>query len=228
MARELASSETAPFWVVAHRQDAGRGRLGRRWVSEPGNLYATLCLRDPADAEHLGSLGLVVGLGLRRALSRFVPSTELRLKWPNDVMLRGAKVAGVLLETFATPTGRHVTIGCGINCAHHPRDTLHAATDLAAAGFPLTPDALFPSVREDVENAVRDWGRGSRFAALRDEWLASAHGLGDRAVVRVPNGTIEGIVETIDESGQLVLTSGPRRERISAGDLHITRLQTAE
>ena len=114
-------------WITANRQTKGRARRGRHWVSEPGNLYATLLLIDPAPAENLVTLPLVISLALHKALVNCLPEIAdgLKIKWPNDVLLKGKKLSGILLEASPDRHGRlAVVIGCGINCEHFPDDPL--------------------------------------------------------------------------------------------------------
>ncbi len=128
------TGETGPLWITARTQTAGRGRRGRAWTSAPGNLYATLLLRDPSRAVLAPQLSFVAALAVYDAISEFVEGERPRiaLKWPNDVFCDGAKVAGILIEGEGNPLT--VAIGIGINCVHHPDDTEYPATDLRARG----------------------------------------------------------------------------------------------
>ena len=134
-----------PLWIAAAQQTAGRGRRGNVWTSEAGNLYASLLLSDAAPAVHLPELCFVVALAARDAVAAAGPAiaSELKLKWPNDLLLDGRKLAGLLIEAESIG-GRTATVaGIGVNCAHHPRDTDYPATDLAAHGVSVAPDELF-------------------------------------------------------------------------------------
>ena len=212
----LRDGHVPALWVTAERQTRGRGRLGRSWVSEPGNLYASLALREPAPLSRVATLSLIAGVALRRALVGEVGNPErFTLKWPNDVMLDKAKVAGVLLEA----SGGSVVIGCGVNCAHHPEGTNYPATDLAAAGLVASPAALFDRLSEDMTNALRRWNTGLGFSNIRAEWLDHAFGLGRVVTVKRGVETVSGIARTIDEDGRLVLKAGAQTIAVAAGEI---------
>src|SRR5262245_41519870 len=134
--------ERGPLWVTAGRQSAGRGRRGRTWISEPGNLFATLLLTETAPPEHWPELSLVAALASHDAVAEVAPAVrpKLAIKWPNDVLIDGAKFAGILTEGEGSEA---VAVGIGINCTSHPRDTDYPATDLTAAGAKAPAASLF-------------------------------------------------------------------------------------
>jgi BirA family biotin operon repressor/biotin-[acetyl-CoA-carboxylase] ligase len=210
------------LWVGARRQLAGRGRQGRAWTSEPGNLYASLLLRDPAPAERLGELPLVVAVAVHEAIADVLPPTlrpDLTIKWPNDVLLGGAKVCGILVEGAAGRDGHAVVVGVGVNCRHHPDGTEYAATDLAAAGVPTEPEAVFQRLALRMSERLAAW-RDGRFDAIRGAWIARARGIGEAVRVRLPHRTLEGTFVALDESGRMLLRlADGRLETISAGDV---------
>lgn len=188
-------------------------------MSEPGNLYATLALRDPAHVPALGTLSLVAAVAVRRALVAATGAEGFQLKWPNDVLLGGAKVAGILLEAFDAGGARWATVGCGVNCTHHPSDTPYAATDLRAAGLASGVEPLFAALEHEMAVAIAAWDRGRDFAPLRDEWLANAHGMDAPATVRAPGRTVEGTARGLAPDGRLLLETAEGMEAIAAGDL---------
>jgi BirA family transcriptional regulator, biotin operon repressor / biotin---[acetyl-CoA-carboxylase] ligase len=217
------AGERGPLWIAARRQTAGRGRRGRAWVSEPGNLYASLLVTDPAPAQRAAELSLVAALALHDALAEraAILGPRLRLKWPNDVVCDGAKLAGILVEGESLP-GRPlaVVIGIGVNCAHHPPDTSYPATNLAAAGALVAPESLVQTLIGTMARRLAEWDRGENFAAVRAAWLRRAAGLGAPARVRLPERELEGVVETLDEAGRLVLRLADGTvERIAAGEM---------
>ncbi|KAB2862444.1 MAG: biotin--[acetyl-CoA-carboxylase] ligase, partial [Bauldia sp.] len=125
------------LWVTARRQLEGRGRRGRPWISEEGNLYASLLLVDPAPVSFLGTLPLVAAVAVYRALRPLFAATPqaLAIKWPNDILVDGRKINGILLESERLPGGRMaVVVGCGVNCRHHPDNPAYPATDLSDCG----------------------------------------------------------------------------------------------
>jgi len=217
------AGERGPLWITARRQTAGRGRRGRAWVSEPGNLYASLLLTDPAPPQRAAELSLVAALAVHDALVECAAmlGPRLKLKWPNDVLCDGAKLAGILVEGESLP-GRAlvVVVGIGVNCAHHPADAAYPATNLAVAGALVTPESLAQALVRAMPGRLAEWNRGENFAAIRAAWLRRAAGLGAPARVRLPERELEGTAETLDETGRLVLRlADGRLERIAAGDM---------
>ena len=203
-----------PLWIAAAQQTAGRGRRGNVWTSEPGNLYASLLLSDAAPAVHLPELCFVVALAARDAVAAAGPAiaSELKLKWPNDLLLDGGKLAGLLIEAESIG-GRTATVaGIGVNCAHHPRDTDYPATDLAAHGVSVAPDELFRELSGAMVARLAQWDRGTGFAAIRAEWLSYAAGIGGDIVVRLLDRELSGKFESLDQLGRLML-------RLPAGQL---------
>ena len=120
--RLLRQGERGPLWISAQRQSAGRGRRGRKWVSVPGNLHASLLLTEPGPAEHWPQLAFVAALAVHDAIVEVAPEIRplLELKWPNDLLLSGAKFAGILIEGEGGEEGGAVAIGIGVNCTAHP------------------------------------------------------------------------------------------------------------
>ncbi|MCM5551799.1 biotin--[acetyl-CoA-carboxylase] ligase [Pleomorphomonas sp. NRK KF1] len=213
------------LWVVARRQTAGRGRRGRIWTSEPGNLYSSLMLRDPIAEARLGELPLVVALAVHDAVAAALPPfarADLAIKWPNDVLYAGAKICGILIEASSTPEGRVVVAGIGINCNHHPDVTLYSATDLAAAGYPTEPEALFALLAAAMARRLAEWQAGE-FASLREAWLDRARGIGEAITVRLPTREIAGVFSGLDAEGRLLLRHDGGLEAISAGDVFFGR-----
>jgi len=218
------AGERGPLWVTAGRQTAGRGRRGNVWTSEPGNLYASLLLTDTVPAGHAPELCFVAALALHDAVSLLIPPPKgegrvaegdagwgLQLKWPNDLLIDGAKFAGILIEAESTQ-GRPpaVAIGIGVNCAHHPAATPYPATDLAACGAAVTPEALLQRLSTAMQARLAQ--RETGFATIRADWLARAAGLGGDIVVRLPDRELAGKFETLDRMGRLML-------RLPAGTL---------
>jgi BirA family biotin operon repressor/biotin-[acetyl-CoA-carboxylase] ligase len=217
------AGERGPLWIVAGQQTAGRGRRGRPFVSEPGNLFASLLLTDPSPAEHAAELSFVAALALCDAIRESAPQLEARLevKWPNDLLCGGAKLAGILVEG-ESGSGRPLAavLGIGVNCAHHPAGLPYPATDLAACGMTVTPQRLFAALSRTMVRRLGEWNRGAGFEATRRAWLALAVGLGERVLVRLPESELAGRFETLDERGRLVLRRDDgRAELIAAGDM---------
>lgn len=221
MAR-LRSGDPGGLFVTARRQTAGRGRSGRVWVSSPGNLHASLALRDAAPLAHLPQLGFVAGLALVRTIRAFVrDGTGVLLKWPNDVLVGGAKIAGILLETAPLSDGAQgCVIGIGVNCLHHPADLAYRATDLRSwMDVGPDPDLVLRRLASELSLLLASWSRGEGFAFVREAWMRAAAGLGLPISVRVPNGRMDGIFRGIDQAGHLRLERADGLVTISAGDV---------
>jgi len=218
--RRARAGERGPLWIVAKQQTAGRGRRGRSWVSPSGNLYATLLLTDPAPTAAASQLGFVAGLALHDAAVAVapVPASRLALKWPNDLLCGTRKIAGILIEGEGSPVT--VAVGIGVNCRHHPDGTEFPATDFAAEGGDVAPEALIDRLAAAMQARLAQWNRSEGFAAIRSAWLAHAHGLGQPIRVRLAERETSGAFETIDEAGRLVLRAADGAlETIAAGEV---------
>lgn len=221
-ARRLATGGAAHGTVVwARRQTAGRGRRGRSWVSEPGNLFVSFLLRPSKPAAEAAQISFLAALAVGEALDRFRPTgSTLAYKWPNDVLLDGAKVSGILLESAGGgPTGlAWLIVGIGINLAHHPDDVERPAAHVGAG---TTPEAVLTVLAERLAAWLARWEREG-FGPARDVWLGRAAGLGGPVTVRLANETIEGVFDGLGPDGtlSLVLADGSRRA-IAAGDVFL-------
>lgn len=210
------------LWMTARRQTGGRARRGRSWVSEPGNLYASLLLIDPAPMERLASLPLAVSLAVYDAIRSELPlDVDVRIKWPNDVLVEGCKTSGILLEGEALQNGRHaLVIGCGINIAHKPDQTMYPVTCLAERGATCSPEILFARLYDAMERVLRLWDRGEGTTAVVKQWRDVAIGIGGPVTVNLPEQSLNGIFSGIDEHGLMLLDMpGGERRTIAAGDV---------
>ena len=216
------AGERGPLWIAAAGQTAGRGRRGNVWASEPGNLYASLLLSDAAPPAHLPELCFVVALAARDAAGAIAPqlAARLKLKWPNDLLLDRAKLAGILIEAESVAATTAVAAGIGVNCAHHPEHLPYPATSLAACGAAVTPDELLRALSGTMVSRLAQWDRGAGFAAIRAEWLSHAAGIGSDIHVRLTDGEVTGTFETIDSIGRLMLRLPVGRiEAITVGEV---------
>jgi len=206
-------------WLRAGTQSGGRGRHGRLWVSPPGNLYASTLVRlrpvDPPPA----TLALAAAVALDELVAAYVGEERVAIKWPNDLLVDGAKLSGILLEGV----GDAVVIGFGVNLAHCPEGLDRAVTSLAAAGAEPPDPALF--VR-DLADAFGRWlarWRGEGAAVIRSRWLRRAHRPGTPLATTAPDGTrLEGLFDGLDPSGALRLRLADGRVHVMhAGDLDL-------
>ena len=218
------SGDEGKLWITAVRQTGGRARRGRRWVSEPGNLYSSLLLIDPAPWAALASLPLAVTVAVEAAVSSALPAEAaktLRIKWPNDLLIGGRKTSGILIEAEQLPDGRRaVVIGCGINVAHRPDAGLYPTTCLAEQGSAVTPQDLFAQLVVTMDSVLRLWDQGRGVAAIRDAWIERAQGIGEPVTVNLPDRQIHGLFDGIDVEGRLMLAlPDGSRQTIASGDV---------
>ncbi len=199
----LASKQIEPVWIAAAEQTHGKGRLGRHWESRPGNLYASLVWPTNTELKRLASLSLVAGLAVRDAIIAAGVTLPVQLKWPNDVLVSGQKVSGVLIETTTVANCHAAIIGCGLNLAHHPSDTRWPASDLAACGTTIEPRDMMHELRITMHARLAQWSNGTGIASIRHDWMSAAMGRG--RLVSVEGGR-QGIFSGLGEDGALVLT----------------------
>lgn len=216
-----AAAAPAGTLVWARAQSAGRGRQGRGWVSPAGNLYVSLILRPVVPAATAAQLGFVTALAVGDACLAMAPDAAISFKWPNDVLLNGRKLAGILLESQANAGGAldWLVIGIGINLATYPVDVEYKATALSAAGADAAPETALVTLAAALLDWQGRWRDGAGFAAIRAEWLARAQGLGQPIRVRLPGSMLEGVFAGLDTDGALLLDSAAGRRRIAAGDV---------
>lgn len=223
----LREGQKPPFWVTARMQKTGRGRHGRVWASPPGNMYATLALVEPCEQRHAAQFGYLIGLALHDAIADIAPAyaARVRLKWPNDVLVDGAKIAGILLEGHQTRDGRFALItGIGANIAFTPDDTPYPAARLIDFVDDVTPQALFEALARGFARRFARWREAPHvslaLAALREDWLARAYGLNGNVTIRLPDGLREGRFIGLDGDGRLLLLTEGGVQMIDAGDLY--------
>jgi BirA family biotin operon repressor/biotin-[acetyl-CoA-carboxylase] ligase len=218
----MRQGERGPLWITAQRQSAGRGRRGRKWISVPGNLHASLLLSDPSPAEHWPQLSFVAALAVHDAVVGVAPEVRplMQLKWPNDLLLSAAKFAGILIEGEGGEEAGAVAIGIGVNCTAHPADAAYPATDLAASGAQVTATGLFGALAVKMAGRLAQWNRGQGFATIRADWLARAAGLGDTIRIALADRELVGRFESLDDAGCLVLIAPDGAETVvAAGDV---------
>jgi BirA family biotin operon repressor/biotin-[acetyl-CoA-carboxylase] ligase len=223
--RRAEAGETGPLWITALRQTAGRGRRGRTWETGSGNLAATLLLtldKPPAEA---ALISFVTALAVADLAAEYVPPSLITLKWPNDVMVAGRKVSGVLIES-GKAVGEHLwlAVGCGVNLKTPPQAADRPATafaehlksDIAA---PPSPAEALEHLSLRFQHWLALWDRQG-IGAVLDAWTARAQGMGGPCTARLDQETVEGVAEGLDPSGALLLRlpdGGIRR--ITAGDV---------
>ena len=218
-AKRLAARGGADGTVVwAREQTAGRGRRGRTWVSPPGNLYCSVLLRPACSVATAAQIGFVAGMALSEVVSEALPDARVCCKWPNDILVNGRKIAGILIETSAAGGGPldWLILGMGVNVADHPPAT--DATSLDAEGGNLTVEELLTLLTVRFAAWRNTWSRQG-FGPVRAAWLDRAGGLGAPIAVRLERETLNGTFADLDADGALVLEAAGERRRITAGDV---------
>lgn len=217
--------------VTARRQTAGRGRRGRHWESLFGNLHLSLVLRPPEGLGAATAIGFAAALAARDSIVRGLPpGTPVSLKWPNDILIRGAKAAGLLIEVAAASGAAFVKkgdfaaddaliLGVGINVVAHPDGTPYPATSIRGAGGAGTTEDVLAAFCASFKARLDRW-RADGMAELRADWLAHAEGLGTPVSVDIEGARFDGIFQGIDDTGALVLDQGAAGvKKITAGDV---------
>lgn len=221
-----APSLAGPAWFLGLEQTAGRGRRARAWASPRGNFHATLLMFPTESPDQVALRSFAAALALRDALVQLTDIPQaFSLKWPNDVLLNGAKLAGILLE--ATTSGKGVqalAIGIGVNLIAHPDSAvmedgaLPAVSLLSETGLRITPEAFLAALAP----AYARWEAmfaAQGFSPLRAAWLAHAAKLGEPIRARTGKDTHHGVFDTIDSYGNLILLTAAGRLEIPAAEV---------
>ena len=224
------------LWLRAERQTGGRGRQGRPWSSPEGNLYASTLVRlRPVDPQ-AATLALVAAVALEEVVSAYLSPGEGRgtatsgpilgaglrrgglIKWPNDLLLDGAKLSGILLERADDA----VVIGMGVNLAYHPTDLERPATSLSAHGATPDPADFLETLADAFERWLGIW-RVEGLAPVRARWLERAHPPGTALTARLPDGSaMDGLFQGLDSEGALILRLADGSSRvIHAADIFL-------
>ncbi len=213
---------TDPTWFVALSQSAGHGRRGREWVSQEGNMFASLLVCPNVRAQKAAELSFITSLAVSDAIKNLsgIGMQEINVKWPNDVLIDGKKVAGILLEAVGNPENPSIIVGVGVNVAHHPDDVNYPTNDLQRiGGFKYLPSDVFVRMAEAFEFFYKFW-QAYGFASVKRLWMAEAYGVGKTITVNLPSGSVEGVFEDLSDDGGLVLKKPDgNQEIIYAGDV---------
>jgi BirA family biotin operon repressor/biotin-[acetyl-CoA-carboxylase] ligase len=222
-AARAAPSLSGPEWVLALRQTAGRGRRGRAWSMPEGNFAASLTMRPPGPVSQIALRSFVAANALRAALIEVGCAPEaLSLKWPNDVLFQGGKLAGILLESLGDGRGgvSHLIIGIGVNLAETPDPATLEPGALRPVALPhrVAPEALLDALAPAYatrEHSLAVYG----FGPTRTEWLSHAARLGEVITARLPREEITGTFTDVDDGGNLILETAKGARAIAAADI---------
>jgi BirA family transcriptional regulator, biotin operon repressor / biotin---[acetyl-CoA-carboxylase] ligase len=227
--RRALAGEPGPLWIWSQRQSQGRGRGGREWISRHGNLFASLLIAVNCPLRVAGQLALLAGIITFDTIAKLIAyegRSEILLKWPNDILLAGEKVAGMLLENVggANDNRSIVVIGTGINLASHPENLPQPAVSLATYGMTVTPADALEMLAATTHEWLGRWGEGSCFPTIRRAWLDRAGPTGRPLTVRVGSQEAEGVYGGLDSDGALRLLMPDGGEyRVTAGDVFFRR-----
>lgn len=235
-ANAARAGDVGDVWFAALQQTAGRGRRGREWSTPHGNLAASLLVVPRADAAVVATLGFVAGVALNNALGQVLPDAVIRtgidgadgpgsriaLKWPNDVLADGQKLAGILLEAIQRPEGSPaIVVGFGVNIVAAPEGLPYPATSLSALGIEADAATVFAALSDAWVEAIEVWDSGRGVADILALWRAAAAGIGAEVAVNRDGDVVRGVFETIDDAGRLIVRANDNsRIAITAGDVH--------
>jgi BirA family biotin operon repressor/biotin-[acetyl-CoA-carboxylase] ligase len=215
------AGERGPLWIAARAQTEGRGRRGRAWTTQDGNLASSLLITVNVPLSTAATLGFVAGLALWRAIENCTQGLSIALKWPNDILAADKKLAGILLESETFDGQAAVVIGMGVNVVSAPPDLPFPAVSLAALDQITSAEHLFAELSDAWIEFYALWDNGRGLAAIRSQWLSRAAGLNKEISIRTGDTILQGIFRTLDEQGRLILemTDGAQVP-VTAGDVY--------
>lgn len=231
---------SAPCWFVTTMQTAGRGRRKRVWIAPRGNLASSVLELLHVTPSVAATLGFAAGLALEKALRQIsmeavlrapdCAANDYRLKWPNDILAGGGKLAGMNLEAEERPNGRlAVVVGIGTNVVAAPDNMPYATASLNALGVSASAEDLFAALSDTWQEMRGIWDNGRGFPDIRKLWLERAAGLGQAVSIKSGTTVISGIFDTIDDTGcMIVVTMDRKRIPIAAGDVYFGDIASAK
>lgn len=221
--RQIEAGVELPLWIMTRQQTAGKGRRGNTWRDGSGNFAATYVMKTEGDPVKAAQRSFVAALSLRDTLVSLTGREDvISLKWPNDVLLRGRKLAGILLESHRNATVLAIGIGVNLNEAPKPEpDSDHMAPCALRAelGLVLTADEFLPHLAGALVRREAQF-QTSGFSSVRTDWLNHAARLGEIITARLPGREISGLFDTIDDMGSLILKEGTTTHAIPAAEVY--------
>jgi len=219
--RLAAKGDFGPLWITAKTQTSGVGRRGRKWVSEPGNLFATGLYPVAADLSYAARFSFVAALAVYDCVTHYIPDGVTKIKWPNDILVSGQNVAGTLLESGTDKDQIWLAVGIGINLVNCPEYSHRPAGALAHLGADKNKD--FSLALDKLIERFEHWRMvydKDGFAPIRTAWIKRAKGMGGPVTARLANKTVKGKAVGLDEDGALEIeTATGERVKIHAGDV---------
>lgn len=223
-ARRLTEGgETGPLWVRSLEQTKGRGRRGRTWLGEPGNLFTTGLFTLTCGPAEAANLSFIAALAVAEAIDPYVNVGSVSLKWPNDVLIAGKKTSGILLESWHGPYGFHLAVGIGVNVRTRPdgidQPITCVADHLPVGQSQVSAEILFEALRHRFQAWFDIWAQVG-FAPIAQAWLARASGVGQPIIVRLPHETLQGHFHGLAPTGALqVVQANGAIIAVTAGDV---------
>jgi BirA family biotin operon repressor/biotin-[acetyl-CoA-carboxylase] ligase len=205
--------------ISADIQTSGRGRLDRKWQSPQGNLHFSLVLNPKITLDKIPQISFVAAVALRKTLEGFLPNETVENKWPNDVLINGKKIAGILLESeIQNNEARFVILGVGVNVGAKPDNVMFPATSLKELGLEITPENLLKNLLDEFENIYQNW-LSFGFVGIRNSWLTKAFNLQKEITVKLDEKVLQGIFNDVDSEGNLLLAVDGEVRKISTADV---------
>lgn len=227
--KDGARSDFGPLWISTDCQTAGKGRRGREWISKTGNLFCTGLYPHTGDPASAARLSFAAALAVAETLDHYIPSDLIAIKWPNDVLVAGKKISGILLESGTHESKNWISIGIGINLTNCPDIDNYGTTHMLAHIAPENLQGSEPiftgalpvlAILANRFDHWRDIYLAQGFEPLRTAWIMRAQGMGKAVTVRLPNKAIQGTALGMDAEGALeVLTVSGENVKIHAGDV---------
>ena len=219
--RQACAGADEGLWIIANRQEQGRGRRGRVWASETGNLFASLLIRPKCSPNLAALIGFVAALSIHDAIAHLVGNRhDVRVKWPNDVLVDGQKISGILLESSVSKSGLvdYLVVGIGINIAQAPQLPHYPATSLKDLGVLVDRDTFMHRLFDHFANRYSQYAAHG-FSSVREDWLLRCAHIDQRLHIINGNQQISGLFKDIDENGALILDVEGELRHIHAGDV---------
>ncbi|WP_330167565.1 biotin--[acetyl-CoA-carboxylase] ligase [Bartonella grahamii] len=225
--RKAQAGHKGYLWVVAQEQSQGRARRGRTWSSPKGNLYSSLLLIDGIVHQTAAQLGFVAGVSVVETVKQFIKDEKqtndiVSLKWPNDILLGGAKSSGVLLEIFKLPSQQYaLVIGIGINVKYNYEDAPYPTSSLKDIGLHVETEQLFTVLTECFSKNYLLWKQSGGCDIIREKWLLYSAHLGQHVKIINDEKVIEGIFCGLDNDFNCIIKQKNGQQAIiTAGDVH--------
>lgn len=207
--------------ILADEQNSGRGRLNRVWVSDKGNLYFSLLLRPKIAISNVSELSFVSISALSLVISEILPNSDIKLKWPNDLLVNGKKISGILLESkISAQNLDFVVIGIGVNLVSSPQNTLFPATNIKDYGALISNIEMLKKFLDKFEDLYQNYLEFG-FKKARNIWLDKAYKLKEEISVKIDEQEIRGVFENIDEAGNLILRTKTGEKKINCADVGV-------